>query len=206
MRYKGWRTGLATMRAAKLRKTWRQRVRRWGRRKPERILRLGESQDRIVVVTDRLHDLDWVERAVPIAPYYWWMGRDGAIHRRPDERWTPPSKQVISIEINATSELGYPWPLMQSQILFEKYYHDGRGRCMSQCGRATILGVGQSVRHREEVFIRLSLILALDDGESQTDMSYADFLQMDTSSFVEGWKRWVTEWVLYARVSVFGDR
>ena len=205
MRYRGWRTGLASMRAAKLTKTWRQRVRRLGRRKPETILKLGESPEHMVVVTDRLHDLDWVEHAAPMAPNFWWQGRDGAIRRCPDKRWPSPS-EIVSVEINATSELGFLRAHTSSQILVEQYHHDGRGWCFSQCSTSAIRRVGYSARLREEVFVRYSLVLVLDDVDVGTDMLYADFLQMDTSSFVEGWKRWIAEWILYARVSVFGDR
>lgn len=159
----------------------------------------------MVVVTDRLHDLDWVEHATSTAPYFWWKGRDGAKHVRPDERWNPPSK-TVSIEINATSELSDLWPQVPSQILLERYYHAGRGSCMSWRGTATVRRFTPHIRLREEVFIRLLFVLSLEDVEIDTGVSYADFLRMDASSLVEGWKRWITEWVLYARVSVFGDR
>lgn len=159
----------------------------------------------MVVVTDRLHDLDWVEHATPIAPYFWWKGHDGAIYRIPDKRWLSPS-EIVSVEINATPELEFLQARTSSQILVEQYYHDGRGWCLSQCGTSTIRRIRRSAKLREEVFIRWSLVLVLGDVDVGTDMSYADFLQMDTSSFVEGWTRWITEWILYARVSVFGDR
>lgn len=159
----------------------------------------------MVVVTDRLHDLDWVEHPAPMAPYFWWQGRDGAIRRRPDKRWPSPS-EIVSVEINATPDLGFLRARTSSQILVEQYYHDGRGWCFSQCSTSAIRRVGYSARLREEVFVRYSLVLVLDDVDVGTDMLYADFLQMDTSSLVEGWKRWIAEWILYARVSVFGDR
>lgn len=203
MHYRGWRTGLDSMRDAKLKKTWRQRVRRWGRRKPETILRLGESQDHMVVVTDRLHDLDWVPLAGRPAQLYWWVGRDGAIYRAPDERWGAPSMEV-GIELNLTSEL--PRLEAGSSFRMEIIYHDGRDWCLSRRGNARVRRSNESIRTREEVFIRQMAVIACDEVEVDTTLSYADFLQLDTSSFIDGWWRWLIEWVRYVRVSVFGDR
>ena len=191
------------MRAAKLKKTWRQRVRRWGRRKPETILRLGESQDRMVVVTDRLHDLDRVPLAGWPAQLYWWVGRDGAIYRSLDERWDAPSVK-IGIELNLTSDL--PCLEAGSSVRMEMIYHDGRGQCWSRRCNARVRRSDQSVRTREEVFVRQMAVITCDEVEVDATLSYADFLQLDTSSFIDGWWRWLIEWVRYVRVSVFGDR
>ena len=203
MHYRGWRTGLDSMRAAKLQRTWRQRARRWGRRKPETILRLGESQDHMVVVTDRLHDLDWVPLAGRPAQLYWWVGRDGAIYRAPDERWDAPSMEV-GVELNLTSEL--PRLEAGSSFRMEIIYHDGRDWCLSRRGNARVRRSDQSIRTREEVFVRQMAVIACDEVEVGETISYADFLQLDTSSFIDGWRRWLIEWVRYVRVSVFGDR
>lgn len=205
MRYRGWRTGLDSMRAAKLTKTWRQRVRRLGRRKMETILRLGESQDHMVVVTDRLHDLDWLPRANRPAPYWWWAGRDSWVRRAPDERWKTPRRE-INIELNATDESTFLLRSIGSEIRFQHAYHDGRGWCMSDDGTATVVSIDHVVRLRQEVFVRASLRLAVDRAEVEEPMSYADFLQLDTSSFISGWKRWLIEWIRHPEVSVFGDR
>ncbi len=203
MHYRGWRTGLDSMRAAKLQRTWRQRVRRWGRRKPETILRLGESQDRMVMVTDRLHDLDWVPQASRPAQYYWWIGRDKAIRRAPDERWDAPPMEV-GVELNRTSEI--PSLEAGSTVRMDILYHGGGGWCWSRRGNARVRRSNQSIRTREEVFIRQTAVIAYDEIEADETISYADFLQLDTSSFIDGWWRWFTEWVRYARVSVCGDR
>lgn len=203
MHYRDWRTGLDSMRAAKLKRTWRQRVRRWGRRKPETILRLGESQDHMIVVSDRLHDLDWVPQAGRPAQYFWWIGRDRAVYRAPDKRWSAPSLE-FGVELNLTSKL--PRLEAGSSVRMEMVYHDGNGWCRSQRGNARVKRSNQSIRTREEVFVRQMAVIACDEVETDATISYADFLQLDTSSFISGWWRWFVEWVRYVRVSVFGDR
>lgn len=193
------------MRAAKLKKTWRQRVRRWGRRKPETILRLGEPQGRMVVVTDRLHDLDWLSRANRPAPYWWWAGHDSWMRLAPDERWKKPPKQ-INVELNATDESTFLHQSIGSKVRFQHAYHGGRGWCMSEEGTATVVSNEHVVRLRQEVFVRVSLRLAADHVEVKEPMTYADFLQLDTSPLLSGWKRWFIEWIRHPEVSVFGDR
>lgn len=178
-------------------------MRRWGRRKPETILRLGESQDHMVVVTDRLHDLDWVPQGSQSAQYHWWIGRDGAIYREPDERSEAPSMEV-GIELNLTSEL--PRLEAGSSVRMEMICHDGRGWCWYRRGNARVRRSNRSVQIRKEVFVRQMAVIACDEVEADETISYADFLQLDTSSFIDGWRRWLIEWVRYVGVSVFGDR
>ena len=157
----------------------------------------------MVAVTDRLHDLDWVPLAGRPAQYYWWIGRDGAIYREPDERSEVPSMEV-GIELNLTSEL--PRLEAGSSVRMEMIYHDGRGWCWSRRGNARVRRSNRSVQIRKEVFVRQTAVITCDEVEADETISYADFLQLDTSSFIDGWRRWFTEWVRYPRVSIFGDR
>lgn len=204
--FKGWRTGLASMRNAKLRQTWKQRVRRLGRRKKEIIWRIGETADEMVVVSDRHHDLDDVPLAGTRVPIRWWHGADGWQRREA----VKGDKSLIyrrALEINATTAVRFLLDQIGRSVSLERADHRGKGRCKLESGTAKIVHSSWSVRMREEVYQRIELELNYDQGAPLVrEISYAEFLELDNSSFWAGWKRWFEEWVLFARVSIFGDR
>lgn len=206
MPFKEWRTGVASMRTAKLKQTWKQRARRLGRRRTEIILRLGQSPDDMVVVSDRLHDLDWVPTISVPLPTRWWIGADGWPRRASVD--DPRNRiQRISFEINSTTEVRFLSDSTGKHIYFEEAYHGGGGWCTLESGSAKIVRSIWSVRRREEVYQRKEIDLEYElPAQMPPEISYAEFLELDTSSFWEGWKRWFEEWVRYAGVSVFGDR
>lgn len=206
--FKGWHTGLASMRNVKLRKTWKQRVRRLrlGRRKTEIIWRIGETADEMVVVSDRLHDLDDVPLAGAKVPIRWWHGADG--WRRVEAvKSDDPLTHRMALEINATTAVPFLLNPMGRLIWVERAYHAGNGWCITERYQATVTRFDFYTVSREEVFRRLRLTLEYVRGdEPPPEISYAEFLELDTSSFWDGWKRWFTEWIRFARVSIFGDR
>lgn len=204
--YKRWHTGLALMRSAKLKQTWKQRVRRLGRRKTEIILRLGQSPDDMVVVSDRLHDLDRVPSTSIPPPIRWWRGVSGARRIAPADNQAGRI-QRLSFEINCTTETHFLFGATGQYIYFEQAYHGGGGWCTLESGSAKIVHNIWSVRTREEVYQRREIDLEYElPAKPPPEISYAEMLELDTSSFWDGWKRWFGEWVLSARVSIFGDR
>lgn len=110
----------------------------------------------------------------------------------------------VGVELNRTSEL--PRLEAGSPVRMELIHHGGRGQCWALRGSARVKRSNLSVRTREEVFVRQVAVIAYDNEEAYGKISYADFLELDTSSFTDGWQRWFTEWVRYVHVSVFGDR
>ena len=204
--FKGWRTGLASMRSAKLRQTWKQRVRRLGRKKKEIIWRIGETTDEMVVVSDRLHDLDDVPLVGTRVPIRWWHGADGW-QRVEAVKSDGPLIHRMALEINATTAVSFLSDSTGRSVSLERAYHGGKGWCVIERYQATITRCNLYIARREEVFQRLQLTLEYFHGaESSAEISYAEFLELGASSFWAGWKRWFEEWVLFARVSIFGDR
>ena len=203
---KRWRTGLASMRNAKLKQTWKQRVRRLGRRKREIILRIGETENEITTVSDRLHDLDWVPVAGIKSPIRWWIGADGQSQEEVVEDGNPRTHR-LAFEINETTEIRFLWFATGRFLHFERAYHRGDGWCVVERGYGKITTYNRYGVTREEIFSRVRLIVEyLPKEESWSKITYVEFLELDTSSLRDGWKRWFREWVLSARVSIFGNR
>ena len=205
MLFKRWRTGVTLMRSAKWKQTWRQRARRLGRSKRELILRIGETPDEMVIVSDRLHDFDWVSVAATKFPTRWWIGADNRPRVEPAEDDTPRSHQ-LAFEINETTAIRFLWFATGRFLHFERAYHrDGWCVIVKGCGKITTYN--RYTTTREEVFSRVRLIIEyLPKEVSWSEITYAEFLELDTSSFWDGWKRWFTEWIRFAGVSVFGER
>lgn len=160
----------------------------------------------MIVVSDRLHDLDWVETVPHIGHVRWWRGAGGSRQIEPvDDSTNRPPR--VSFEINLTSETEFLFPPAPQLVYIEESYCTGGDRCILESGTAKIVHGSWSVRTQEEVYQRIELDLNYVQGApSIQEISYAEFLELDTSSFRAGWKRWFEEWVLFARVSIFGDR
>ena len=160
----------------------------------------------MVVVSDRHHDLDDVPLAGTRVPIRWWHGADGWQRReavKGDEPWI----HRMALEINATPAVPLPLDPIGRLIWVERAYHGGNGWCFMERYQATVTHFNSYTISREEVFLRLRLTLEYVHGDKlPPEISYAEFLELDTSSFWDGWKRWFTEWIRFARVSIFGDR
>ena len=194
------------MRNAKWKRTWRQRGRRWLFKKKETILRIGETPDEMVIISDRLHDFDWVSVAATKFPTRWWIGADGWHRVEPVEEDTPQRHQ-LAFEINETTDVRFLWFATGRFLHFERAYHRGGGWCMIERGCGEITIYNRYALTREEVFSRVRLIIEyLPKEDSWSEITYAEFLELDTSSFLDGWKRWFTEWIRFAGVSIFGER
>lgn len=204
--YRKWHTGVASMRNVKWKQTWKQRVRRLGRRKKEIIWRIGETAEEMVVISDRHHDLDWVPLTGTRVSIRWWYGADSWRRVEKVKSDTPPTHRM-ALEINMTTAVPFLMNPIGRSVSIERAYHGGKGWCCIERYQATITRCNLYVATREEVFQRLRLTLEyVQSAESLVEISYVEFLELDTSSFWAGWKRWFEEWVLSARVSIFGDR
>ena len=163
----------------------------------------------MVVVSDRLHDLDDVPLAGTKVPIRWWHGADGW-QRVEAVKGDEPLTYRRALVINATTAVRFLVDPIGRSVSLERANHGGKGWCILESGTAKIVHSGHSgwsVRMREEVYQRIDLELHYDQGAPLVrEISYAEFLELDTSSFWAGWKRWFEEWVLFARVSIFGDR
>lgn len=204
--FKGWHTGVASMRNAKLRQTWKQRMRRLGRRKREIIWRLGETADKMVMVSDRLHDLDDIPLAQTRVPIRWWQGADGWRGVEAVKNDSPLTHRM-ALEINMTTAVRFLLDSNGRLMMLERAYHGGNGWCMLERYQATLTHCEPYMIQREEVFQRLRLMFEYTlSTESAVEISYTEFLELDVSSFYDGWKRWLTEWIRFAGISIFGDR
>ena len=160
----------------------------------------------MVVVSDRVHDLDWVETGRRVIPLRWWLGPSGA---RQIEAVKDGSGLVeyLSFEINSTTETRFLRKEPNRRIYFEIAYHGGNGWCTLESGTAEIVRYIHSVRRREEVYQRFQIDLKYEQSaQPPPEITYAELLELDDSPFWAGWKRWFEEWVLFAGVSVFGER
>lgn len=160
----------------------------------------------MVVVSDRVHDLDWVETGRRVMPLRWWQGPSGA---RQIEAVKDGSGSAghLSFEINSTIETRFLYEISNQRIYFELAYHGRNGSCRLESGTAEIVRCIHSVRLREEVYQRIQIDLKYERSTRlPPEITYAQLLELDDSPFWAGWKRWFEEWVLFARVSIFGDR
>lgn len=170
------------------------------------ILRIGETSDEMIIVSDRLHDLDWVPVVATKFPTRWWIGADGWTQVEPVKAPMPRNNR-LAFEINETTEIHALRLATGHRLYFERAYHRNNGWCVIERGSGTITNYNRYAIAREEVFSRLSLIIEYSPNErTWSKIAYAEFLGLDISSFRDGWKRWFTEWIRFAPVSIFGDR
>ena len=73
-------------------------------------------------------------------------------------------------------------------------HHRGGGNCQIESGNAKI-SYGFYGNPDSSKFVRRTLQIVSYEQPEQQDLSYSDFLMLDDSSFIEGWKRTLYEWL-----------
>lgn len=193
MHFVGWHFGLDSMRNAKLRQTWKQRLGRFGRRKPETMIKLGDDHGRMVLLTDRLHDPYFSAVESVHLPFHWWVRADRTVERKPVKEASLPAIHY-RIEINHTEVVSFLHRYGQSNRRYIVAHHQGTGACWTESGSAEI-NCGFYVNPSSDKFARLVLQIVSHEQPQRQDLSYPDFLMLDDSSFTEGWRRVFYEWL-----------
>ncbi len=193
MHFTGWRTGQDSMRKAKLRQTWRQRLRRFGRRKPETMIKIEDDHGRMVLLTDRLHDPYFPAMESTHRPLRWWVAADGTRKIEPVKGISSPLIHY-RIEINFTEVVSFLYRHRRSNRRYIIAHHQGVGISWTESGNAEI-NCGFYMNPSSDKIARLTLQIVSCERPDQQDLSYPDFLMLDDSSFTEGCRRVFYEWL-----------
>ena len=193
MHFVEWHFGLDSMRNAKLRRTWRQRLGRFGRRKPETMIKIGDDQGRMVLLTDRLHDPYFPAVESIHFPFHWWVAADRIVERKSVKEASLPAIHY-RIEINHTELVSFLHRYGQSNRRYIVAHHQGTGTCWTESGNAEV-NCGFYMNPGSDKFIRLMLQIVSYELPQRQCLSYPDFLMLDDSSFMKGWRRVFYEWL-----------
>lgn len=156
------------------------------------MIKVGDDQGRMLLLTDRLHDPYWPTVESIHLPYRWWIAADGMHRNEPVKDLSLPMLHY-RVEINATEAISFLLRIGQSDRKYVVVHHQGAGVCWMESGNAEI-SCGIYANRNSDKFVRLMLQIVSYEQPNRQDLSYSDFLMLDDSSFIEGWRRAFYEW------------